>query len=156
MRARQLTPNLVQLTGLRFVNAYLVREDDGFTPVDTTVPRDADALLAAAEAGPPIRRIALTHGHGNHVGSLDELHGRLDGGDVVDGKLPAEPRSRAISRCPSRSRPWPRGTRSSTSTRPAACGRSSRRRSPSATLPRCGIPSRDTVRPIERAHRALC
>jgi hypothetical protein len=39
MRARQLTPNLIQLTRLRFVNAFLVREDDGFTLVDTTVAR---------------------------------------------------------------------------------------------------------------------
>jgi glyoxylase-like metal-dependent hydrolase (beta-lactamase superfamily II) len=105
MRARQLTPNLVQLTRLRFVNAFLVREDDGFTLVDTTVSGGADALLeAAAEAGAPIRRIALTHGHGDHVGSLDELHRRLDGAveismpeldarihageNVVDGKKP--------------------------------------------------------------------
>jgi glyoxylase-like metal-dependent hydrolase (beta-lactamase superfamily II) len=80
MRVRQLTPNLIQLTRLRFVNAFLVREDDGFTLVDTTVSGSADAILdAAVEAGAPIRRIALTHGHGDHVGSLDELRGRLDG-----------------------------------------------------------------------------
>jgi glyoxylase-like metal-dependent hydrolase (beta-lactamase superfamily II) len=105
MRVRQLTPNLLQLTRLRFVNAYLVREDDGFTLVDTTVSRGADALIdAAAAAGAPIRRIALTHGHGDHVGSLDELQRRLDGAvevsmpeldarihageNVVEGKLP--------------------------------------------------------------------
>jgi glyoxylase-like metal-dependent hydrolase (beta-lactamase superfamily II) len=80
MRARQITPNLIQLTRLRFVNAFLVREEDGFTLVDTTVSRSGDALIGAAErAGAPIRRIAVTHGHGDHVGSLDELRGRLDG-----------------------------------------------------------------------------
>ena len=105
MRSRQLTPTVVQLTRLRFVNAFLVREDDGFTLVDTTLPRGAGSLLAAAEeAGTPIRRIALTHGHGDHVGSLDELHDRLGGEveismpepdarihageEVVEGKLP--------------------------------------------------------------------
>jgi glyoxylase-like metal-dependent hydrolase (beta-lactamase superfamily II) len=105
MHVRQITPNLIQLTRLRFVNAFLVREDDGFTLVDTTVARSGDALIEAAEeAGAPIRRIALTHGHGDHVGSLDELHGRLDGHvqvampkldarihageNVVDDKLP--------------------------------------------------------------------
>ena len=80
MRVRQITGNLIQLTRLRFVNAYLVREEDGFTLVDTMVPRSGEAVLAAAaEAGAPIRRIALTHGHGDHVGSLDELKARLDG-----------------------------------------------------------------------------
>jgi glyoxylase-like metal-dependent hydrolase (beta-lactamase superfamily II) len=105
MRARQLTPSVVQLTRLRFVNAYLLREDDGFKLFDTTVPRGAGALLEAAQkAGGPIRRIVLTHGHGDHVGSLDDLSERLDGElevsmpeldarihageQVVDGKLP--------------------------------------------------------------------
>ena len=105
MKTTTITPNLIQLRRLGFVNAYLVREDDGFTVVDTTLSRGAGALLdAATEAGAPIRRVALTHGHGDHVGSLDELHARLDGAveismpeldarihageDVVEGKLP--------------------------------------------------------------------
>ena len=36
MKTTTLTPNMTQLTRLRFVNAYLVREDDGLTLVDTT------------------------------------------------------------------------------------------------------------------------
>jgi glyoxylase-like metal-dependent hydrolase (beta-lactamase superfamily II) len=78
MRATTITENLVQLTRLRFVNAYLVREEDGFTLVDTTIGGSADDLIAAARAaGGELRRIALTHGHGDHVGSLDALKRQL-------------------------------------------------------------------------------
>jgi glyoxylase-like metal-dependent hydrolase (beta-lactamase superfamily II) len=81
MHTTTITPNLTQLTRFRFVNAFLVREDDGFTLVDTTM-RAADALITAAgRAGGAVRRIALTHGHGDHVGSLDALRERL-GNDV--------------------------------------------------------------------------
>jgi glyoxylase-like metal-dependent hydrolase (beta-lactamase superfamily II) len=77
MNHKQLTPNLTQLTKLGCMNAYIVREDDGLTLLDTTM-NAADQLLAAAQQlGAPIRRIALTHGHGDHVGSLDALRGKL-------------------------------------------------------------------------------
>ena len=74
MRATQLTDNLIQLNRAHFVNAYLVREDDGFTLVDTTLGGGAQKLIDAAHnAGEEIRRIALTHGHSDHIGSLDQL-----------------------------------------------------------------------------------
>ena len=105
MNSRTLNQNLIQLTRYRFVNAYLVREDDGFTLVDTTLGGGADDLIGAAQAaGGQIRRIALTHGHGDHVGSVEGLKqklgpdvqvllGELDarilaGENVVEGKLP--------------------------------------------------------------------
>lgn len=105
MNSRTLNPNLIQLTRYRFVNAYLVREDDGFTLVDTTLGGGADDLIAAAQAaGGQIKRIALTHGHGDHIGSVEGLKqklgpdvqvllGELDarilaGENVVEGKLP--------------------------------------------------------------------
>jgi glyoxylase-like metal-dependent hydrolase (beta-lactamase superfamily II) len=89
MKTTTVTPNLIQLTRLRFVNAFLVREDDGFTLVDTTTGGAADALIAAAaQAGGAIRRIALTHGHGDHVGSLDALKERL-GVEVLMPELDA-------------------------------------------------------------------
>ena len=87
MNSTAVTPNLIQLTRYHFVNAYLVREADGFTLVDAMIGKAADALLAAASAaGGPIRRIALTHGHGDHVGSLDALKERL--GDSVEVLMP--------------------------------------------------------------------
>jgi glyoxylase-like metal-dependent hydrolase (beta-lactamase superfamily II) len=105
VKTKPVTQSLTQLTRLRIVNAYLVREDDGFTLVDTTTGGAADALIAAAgAAGGAIRRVALTHGHGDHVGSLDELRKLLgtnvevlmpeldarihSGEQIVEGKLP--------------------------------------------------------------------
>jgi len=87
MRTTAVSDNITQLTRQHFVNAFLVREDDGFTLVDTTTGGGADALIAAAlDAGGEIRRIALTHGHGDHVGSLDALKGRF--GDSVEVLMP--------------------------------------------------------------------
>jgi glyoxylase-like metal-dependent hydrolase (beta-lactamase superfamily II) len=88
MRVTTVQPNLIQLTRLRFVNAYLVPEDDGLTLVDTMAAGSAKGLLAAAQAlGAPIRRIALTHGHGDHLGSVDALLAEL--GDGVEVSLSA-------------------------------------------------------------------
>ena len=87
MKTTTLNDHLIQLTRYGFVNAYLVREDDGFTLVDTTMARTGASLIAAATAaGAPIRRIALTHGHGDHVGSVDELKRTL--GDDVPVLMP--------------------------------------------------------------------
>ncbi|MGH2915120.1 MAG: MBL fold metallo-hydrolase [Solirubrobacteraceae bacterium] len=78
MRVTPLGDNLIALNRYRFVNAYLVREEYGFTLVDTTVGRGAAELIEAAEAaGGALRRIAVTHGHGDHVGSVDELRRML-------------------------------------------------------------------------------
>jgi glyoxylase-like metal-dependent hydrolase (beta-lactamase superfamily II) len=48
------------------------------------LPGSAKAILAAAEgAGAPIVRIALTHAHGDHIGSLDALADALPGVEVL-------------------------------------------------------------------------
>jgi glyoxylase-like metal-dependent hydrolase (beta-lactamase superfamily II) len=88
----------VRINRWGFVNAYLVREDDGLTLIDTTLPRGAGKILAAAqELGAPIVRIALTHAHGDHIGSLDELAEGLPGAEVIisarDARLLAKDRT---------------------------------------------------------------
>jgi glyoxylase-like metal-dependent hydrolase (beta-lactamase superfamily II) len=66
------------------VNAYLVEEDDGLTLIDTTLPWSAKPLLAAArELRKEIVRIALTHAHQDHVGSLDALRAELPQAEVL-------------------------------------------------------------------------
>jgi glyoxylase-like metal-dependent hydrolase (beta-lactamase superfamily II) len=76
--------NLFQLTYLRFVNCYLVREDDGFTLIDTAVGGKATSIMQAAQKlGLPIVRILLTHAHIDHVGSLDALHEALPNAQVA-------------------------------------------------------------------------
>jgi glyoxylase-like metal-dependent hydrolase (beta-lactamase superfamily II) len=78
------SPHLTRVSRFGLVNAYLVREDDGLTLVDTMLPGSAKAILAAAErAGAPIRRIALTHAHGDHIGSLDALAAALPDAEVL-------------------------------------------------------------------------
>jgi glyoxylase-like metal-dependent hydrolase (beta-lactamase superfamily II) len=73
-----------QITKFGMVNAYLVAEDDGLTLVDAMLPRSEKQILAAAERlGAPIVRIALTHAHGDHVGSLDALAAALPQAEVL-------------------------------------------------------------------------
>jgi glyoxylase-like metal-dependent hydrolase (beta-lactamase superfamily II) len=107
VKSTQHGDHLHKLTRLGMVNCYLVREDDGFTLVDTGLPGTAgDILKAAGAAGGEIRRIALTHAHGDHVGSLEALHEKLPDAEVAisgrdarflrgDGSLdPDEPQSK--------------------------------------------------------------
>jgi glyoxylase-like metal-dependent hydrolase (beta-lactamase superfamily II) len=77
-------PDVHRVTRLHFVTAFLVEEDDGLTLVDTTLGGGAGAIRAAAEQlGRPIVRIALTHAHGDHIGSLDALHAELPDAEVL-------------------------------------------------------------------------
>src|SRR5215211_4680845 len=93
-----MSNNSTRLTRFGFVNAYLVREDDGLTLVDTMLPRSAQLILRAADGlGAPIVRVALTHAHGDHIGSLDALAEALPGVEVLiparDARLLAKDKS---------------------------------------------------------------
>src|SRR4051794_30081925 len=76
-------PQITRVSRFGFVNAYLVEEDDGLTLIDTMLPKSGKVILAKAdELGRPIVRIALTHAHGDHIGSLDELASQLPQAEV--------------------------------------------------------------------------
>lgn len=69
---------ITRVSQLGLVNAFLVREDDGLTLVDTGMRGMAKKVSAAASSlGAPIVRIVLTHYHDDHSGSLDTLAGEL-------------------------------------------------------------------------------
>lgn len=77
MRVTQFGQHAVQLT--RFatafpMNCYLVSEDDGLTLVDTTIASSAPAIMKVVKSLElPLKRIVLTHAHGDHVGAVDAL-----------------------------------------------------------------------------------
>jgi glyoxylase-like metal-dependent hydrolase (beta-lactamase superfamily II) len=76
--------DITRITKFGFVNCYLVREEDGLTLIDTMLPKSGKQILGEAEKlGAPIVRIVLTHAHGDHIGSLDELHGLLPDAEVI-------------------------------------------------------------------------
>lgn len=84
MQVTQHGQYLVQLTRWWVFNCYFVREEDGLTLIDTGLPGSAKAIIAAAESlEAPIRRIALTHAHGDHVGSLDALAAALPKAEIL-------------------------------------------------------------------------
>jgi glyoxylase-like metal-dependent hydrolase (beta-lactamase superfamily II) len=87
MKLIQETQNLYRLTRFGMVNCFLVREAEGFTLIDTGLRGSAPVILQAASSlGTPIRRIALTHAHIDHVGSLDALLASLPGIEFVIAK----------------------------------------------------------------------
>jgi glyoxylase-like metal-dependent hydrolase (beta-lactamase superfamily II) len=74
MKATQIGEYTFMLTFLGFSNCYLLRESDGLTLIDTSLPGCAKSIVAAARTyGAQIRRILLTHAHADHAGSVDRL-----------------------------------------------------------------------------------
>lgn len=75
MKFIQHGEKLAQFIFYGFINVYLVREDDGFTVIDTAMEKCAPAIVEGArQLGAPIVRILPTHAHTDHVGGLDALH----------------------------------------------------------------------------------
>jgi len=121
MRFRRHGDRLIQLTRLRLVNAYLVREPDGVTVVDTSIAGSANAIRWAADAlGLPIRRIVLSHAHTDHFGSLDALHAAVPNAEVLISERDAKLLAGDLSRQPGEpaGRLFPGVFRPSAETRP--------------------------------------
>lgn len=84
MKVTPVSNNLFQLTVLGCINCYLVREEDGFTLIDTTIGGQAPKIMQEArKLGMPITRILLTHAHADHVGAMDALHEALPDAQVA-------------------------------------------------------------------------
>src|SRR2546421_8837618 len=84
MKVTASSNNLFQLTRFVAFNCYLVREDDGFTLIDTNMSGQAQAIMQeASKLGLPIVRILLTHAHIDHVGSRDALQAALPHAQVA-------------------------------------------------------------------------
>jgi glyoxylase-like metal-dependent hydrolase (beta-lactamase superfamily II) len=111
--------SLTRVSRFGFVNVYLVEEDDGLTLVDTAIPGSAKAIRAAADKlGRPIVRIALTHAHGDHVGSLDALAAALPDAEVLISSRDARLLAKDMSLDPDEPRDKLRGGYPGAKTRP--------------------------------------
>ena len=86
MKVIQLGPNLIQLTKYPAVfpmNCYVVEENDGLTLVDSTMSSPADDVDAIVKRlGRQLRRIALTHAHGDHAGGVAGVRRRFPGIEI--------------------------------------------------------------------------
>ena len=79
-------PDLFRLVRFAPVNSYFVREDDGLTLVDANLPGRAEKIVEKAlRMELPIKRIALTHAHLDHVGSLDAICELVPNAEVFIG-----------------------------------------------------------------------
>jgi glyoxylase-like metal-dependent hydrolase (beta-lactamase superfamily II) len=78
--------HLIQLTKYPVafpMNCYLVLEEDGLTLVDSTMSSPADDVAALVkQLGKELRRVALTHAHGDHVGGVGGMRRRFPGVEV--------------------------------------------------------------------------
>jgi glyoxylase-like metal-dependent hydrolase (beta-lactamase superfamily II) len=66
------------LPGFFPVNCYLVEEQSELSLIDTGLPNSYKGIIYVIEKlDKPLTNILLTHAHGDHVGSLDELKRRF-------------------------------------------------------------------------------
>jgi glyoxylase-like metal-dependent hydrolase (beta-lactamase superfamily II) len=85
--------NLIQLTKYPAVfpmNCYLVVEESGLTLIDSTMSSPAaDMEILIKQLGKELRRIALTHAHGDHAGGVAGVRQRFPHVEVSIGERDA-------------------------------------------------------------------
>lgn len=82
-----MTHSPLRLTQFGLINSYLVPEPDGFTLIDAGLPGLQRRVLAAVRrSGRPLRRVALTHAHDDHIGVVDALKAALPELEVLVGE----------------------------------------------------------------------
>ena len=100
----KIAAGVYRVDAIRFpnaINVLLLENDDGWTLVDTGAESEAarirDALSALGSGPEDLKRIFLSHNHGDHIGGLEGLkewapHAELGATEyealVISGKLP--------------------------------------------------------------------
>jgi glyoxylase-like metal-dependent hydrolase (beta-lactamase superfamily II) len=87
MKTTHHSSHLIQLTRYPVafpMNCYVVVEEDGLTLVDSTTSSPGDDVAALIkQLGKELKRVALTHAHGDHVGGVAGVRLRFPGVEVA-------------------------------------------------------------------------
>ena len=119
MAIKQITDNLFQLTKFGVMNCYLVKENDGFTVIDTGMTGMEKMIIeAATQQRQPIKRVVLSHAHSDHIGGLDSLKKALTDIEVIVSKQSARFMARDMSLEPGQADAPLKGDFPSVETRP--------------------------------------